>query len=66
MDRPVTRYRFTFTHTMHPPVTLEAEGGTRCLAKGFAWQLLEAQLRAEDFPRDQWWTLTEQTPVSEI
>lgn len=59
-------YRFVFVHLTHETVTLQAQGPTRCIAKGFAWQYLESQLRSEGFERDQYWKLQEQTPLGVV
>lgn len=56
--RPIRRYRYVFTHPLSVTVTLDADGETPCIARGTAWQALEAQLRATpEVPVDNYWRL---------
>lgn len=59
-------YRFTFVHPLQATVVLEQQGETRCMARGFAWQSLEAQLRAASIDRDEYWRLAEQLVLAVV
>lgn len=64
MDRPEQTYRFTFIHPLQATIVLDASGGTRCLARGMAWQQLEAQLKVLLIDRDEYWRLQSQELLS--
>jgi len=65
-DRPERRYRFTFVHPLLATVVMEQQGETRCIARGVAWQALEAQLAASAIERDHYWQLAEQLVLSVV
>ena len=59
--RPIRRYQFRFEHPLALPITLESDGETPCMARGFAWQALEQLVRdTPDLPHDNYWKMAEQ------